>query len=458
MPPRNPPAPRTPKLQTPYDFKYEKVQLTADRGGSIDLRSAVAEINIYEHLERNFLTGDLTIIDNSNMFEDINWQGTEKLEIEISRPDGDAENFKKKFIVTYIAAGAKNNDNAAVYLLNLIEDSYFISALQMLGKAYTGKPSEIINTILDDRSELNRTLDIQTPELQGQIRYIVPKIPPLKAISQLAMTATDTEGFPYYCYSALSSEDKLYMKNLKEMLQDTIAPQSEPFIYSQAATQKQEAFRSIPAKGKIIEAYRQANSMDTLMQIERGAIGSEWEFIDANQFVTNKFDYDFTTDVAKLRSALPANQNQVNYDENAFGGIHTKQSKYFPIMYTSHIYQDGLANLHDVDVLTSARTRATAHALRSHMQKEPLDIKLPGYHFFPEVDNFKTIGRSIPLHFLNNDINSADGGSTADTVDKKMSGQYVIHACRHHFTLTRYDVNITCVKFSNINTDQTVGN
>ena len=85
---------------TPFDFTFEKVIITADRFDfEVNLTYMISEINMFEHVDKPYLTGTILFNDNANLYNEINWLGTEKVEITIKTDDKLADHqITKKFI------------------------------------------------------------------------------------------------------------------------------------------------------------------------------------------------------------------------------------------------------------------------------------------------------------------------------------------------------------------------
>ena len=68
---------------TPYDFTIESVIITADRWEfaleGIDIKNVCAEINLFEHLDKPYLTANLTFLDNANIGDNYQFTGTERI-------------------------------------------------------------------------------------------------------------------------------------------------------------------------------------------------------------------------------------------------------------------------------------------------------------------------------------------------------------------------------------------
>ena len=56
---------------TPFDFQIVKVVISAERlRFVVDIARVISEINIYEHVDKPFLTGNIVFNDNDNLYND----------------------------------------------------------------------------------------------------------------------------------------------------------------------------------------------------------------------------------------------------------------------------------------------------------------------------------------------------------------------------------------------------
>ena len=71
---------------TPYDYKLIAVTVSADRlSESIDITNVIAQLDIYEDINKPFLVGNLAISnDKRAIISQINFIGTEKINIRLS--------------------------------------------------------------------------------------------------------------------------------------------------------------------------------------------------------------------------------------------------------------------------------------------------------------------------------------------------------------------------------------
>src|SRR6056300_774406 len=113
----------TSKMQSAEDFELRSVKIYSDRYVKtfIDITGMVAEINIFEQLNELYLTGSLTFLDDQNIFNGLNIQGTERVEIEVGLPLKEKSVIKKSFMILNVDKLIKNNNYTTTVHLNLRE-------------------------------------------------------------------------------------------------------------------------------------------------------------------------------------------------------------------------------------------------------------------------------------------------------------------------------------------------
>ena len=96
----------------------------------------------------------------------------------------------------------------------------------------------------------------------------------------------------------------------------------------------------------------------------------------------------------------------------------------------------------------------TGMAFESSLQLFYLSLALiiSGVGFLKPKTNM-TLGNTLRIYFLAN--KPADRRATTNW-DLKRSGDYLIYATKHSFTVERYDISITCAKMKNFTTEAAI--
>ena len=489
---------------TPFDYEISVSLVINPRENiGIDITQAELFMEIYEHMEKPYLTGRIMFIDNTNLYESINFMGTESIAISITFPNNDNSfgsilPYEKVFNITKIEQQQKANDNVSVITMQIVENSFFFAKTKMLNKSYEGKPNEIIATALNDTYEnFSRTLEKVSDEVQEPFRFITPHWSVMKLINHLLPMCTSEDGMPFYAFSNLGNPETITWGHLGDFMNQGANSVAEgynsprEFIYSVMASQtmddeidrlvdntltddnidpsiraslnrrKVEKKVRVQETGKIIQRVQQLNSYDLLKQIERGHIGSEYYFMNIKSADDKPFRFSQADAVSRLSKYFPPSQTKSIFDDESFN-LTEKRSRQFTMNYASNIYTNDFANGQDLEIQNDPIRRTIASSLRSMMAMGAIQVTLPGFHFFKKGVNSGNFGnrgtaagRNIYLKFLNNDFEqiSKEGVNLDDAIDKKNSGSYLIYSCRHIFDGPKYTVDANCVKFSELRTD-----
>ena len=131
---------------SPYVF--ELIEIDSERLDTpIDIRGLVTDVEMFEHLDKSYMTGKIVLLDSIRLLEGLDLIGGERVTITIS---GSAETdvpFTNNFHIVQVET-YKGKDNIQTVILNLIESHAFESNLKNINRYYTGKASEIATTFL----------------------------------------------------------------------------------------------------------------------------------------------------------------------------------------------------------------------------------------------------------------------------------------------------------------------
>ena len=271
MPPR--PSPAT---QSASDYGLDQLVYMPngqeDDDENVKINKSVFQVDIFEHLDRPFLSGQIIVKDDVNLYDTFfNVKGTERLLLVFS----DASNnnpISKRFVLRKVASSRKTDETTEVLIFSIIEEIYFIDTFSQFSKAYKGTPDQIIKNILKDKLQRDLILPNELP-CQEPMRVVVPYLTPFQAAQWVTNRASTEHGFPYYLYATLFDE-KLRLTSLEEMFTSSAwnleSSEGESFGYSQA---KNSQSTNLIGKTQLynIMDFRGSNNEDTLHLIERGA-------------------------------------------------------------------------------------------------------------------------------------------------------------------------------------------
>ena len=152
-----------PQAQTsPHDYYFRKIEIQSERfdTGVADSLTAwdvtfmTLQLDIFEHIDKPYLTGQLLFMDQHNLISEMNLIGTEKVTVTISTTvDASEFEIKKVFRIGEITLSKKSNDETELHLIHLskrnIYNDYNIIANEIREQTeYKGKIFIIENCLL----------------------------------------------------------------------------------------------------------------------------------------------------------------------------------------------------------------------------------------------------------------------------------------------------------------------
>tara|TARA_B100001109_G_C18848031_1_gene467834 strand:+ start:46 stop:1434 length:1389 start_codon:yes stop_codon:yes gene_type:complete len=429
----------------PYSYTIDKVNIYVHgRTSVINVAGSLLELELEEDIDNLHVMGSLSFLDTNNVFENIDFNGTEYMQISGYLPDSPSDRWSRWFHVQSVMKAQKGNDTSEAFTLSIIDrDSFWNNAINV-NKSYAGKITLMMDNILRDNFQNNKRLLFGSQDVQEPILYIPPNLTPYQTLKVLRDRCTGAAGTPFYLYAA-ANDNRLRFFDLMELLDIPAINEGRPYIYNQ---------RSQDTGGVNETAYHIAdmditdteNMMDT---IRKGYVGAEYQYVNTTGGYVDIVKYDAQKVVSNIWKYSSAKSLAPNINANAtIGGSYLTDLTSTVHSYTtsSNVYND-FASI-DEDLTNSFhRSRSISKALKHYMDKSAISIRVPGRNFFPS-QKCMTIGNKIEIDILsNNDLRK--GMSSSELKDQKRSGKYIILSSRHHFVNNRYSVDLTIGKLGN---------
>lgn len=429
-------------------YTFESILLQSERlDKDIEMVNNVTDLEIYESLDKPFLTGRLAILDNDYLYEDASIIGGERITVEIksTKKKGRDEQdtlkvIKKTFYVDKVLSNRKVQDNAQVIIIDLVEDLYFQSSLMNINRYYSGKLHEIIKKIAGEF--LDKEVDCANNDRE-LYKLIVPNMTPIQAMRWLADRSMSVTGYPYYLFSTLV-KDKLFLKDMKTVLEQ---PPINPEAFTNNSLNISQS-GEVPQKREI-KSYKIEPSDDLLFLIQKGLVGANYQYIDTADEKLTEFEYDIRFDsIDKLKNEglldEPNFSSKYEYKGKSFN---SHRSRLISQIGGTYAYREDDNNDYDLS-LGESRNQAkyldnvSVRAFDNLLKKNPLTFVVPGIDFI-DGDKHSTIGNNLELV-----ITSAAPGSQDHQSDTRLSGNYLVYYARHSFSKEAYNITMTGVKMN----------
>ena len=389
----------------------------------------VVEMNIYENLAFGYLTGDIILQDDQDIYRVADLNGTERIKLNFVTPDHSSNIITKTFVVEEITESVKSNDYSSIVSLSLVEDIKFYNDLNRFSRAYTGTGEQIIESIVKDKLGRKLINESNSKSVQDTFRYIVPYQDPLTAIKTILSKMSTENGYPFFFYSSII-DDNFYLTDLETILKTESFNDMKPFIYDQENINKND----IESQATNITHLESGFLENTLNLALEGGMGSKYESINA----TTGIDFQYHQDMSKYyddlikAELLPKDQNFIAFDKKFISdpsGIDTSKITDFNSRIHTRVVSnpyDDVNGFDEENSLGNETLRLTKRSVVAHLLKNKYSINVPGLLF--STSNIKAcVGHQISLEVYKNDITYAVGGK----IDEKRSGRFVIMSKRH---------------------------
>lgn len=435
-------------VRTSYEF--EQVLLESERLPTpIELKRVITDLDIFEHLDKPYLTAEMAVADQTNLYETAGIIGGERITITLSSLKEDvAVPITKNFYVTK-AKVIYTNDDAQMIIFSLIEDIAFISNLYNVNRHYHGKCGDIIAKIA--KEYFKKEVNSSDNDLQD-VGVIIPNMDPLEAIQWLRNRATTVEGFPFYLHSSLT-KNTLFYKDLGTLLSQSVINPKEKFKIDKGSLNS--------LSNKMIINHRFESYENLISMIARGLVGSSYRSIDTTQETNRTYSFDVRKDLydVLIKKGIMIGQDQPEFtdlykvNEKSFnkiasrnitrlGGTNAKRD-FFWNEDEKHTWHNGYGESKSA---AGYKQLVISQAMDTIIKKSPLTLVVDGTNFI-DGDKHSTIGNNIAVEFPKSTADRSPGSSEIDT---RRSGNYLIFACRHMFKKEKYEVSLSCVKMGNI--------
>lgn len=433
------------------DYRFESILLQSERlNADVELREVVTDLDIFESLDKPYLTGQILLLDNENLFEEADILGAEKIFIRLRSMRKNSEPIQKTFYITKVVSTEKSTDNIQTLAFHLIEDIGYISNLININKFYDFNALDLVSVVA--REFLGKEILSGSTRPKQHVHVVVPNLNPIETLKWITSRTTSNRGYPFYIYSTLV-KDKLLFNDLGTMLQQNVINPDVSYQYSSMATQSSDP----DIKRRVIRSHTFGNNMENLYQIiQKGLIGSRYEYIDTINDQQKSFNFDVKKDL--YDKLIDDDVMQRNQSNPAFSELYKLNGQSFNKLQSRKIVQVGGSaayKLEDDDsyqksyreekLASEYKLEIISRAMDNLIKKSPMTMVVDGVDFI-DGDKHSTIGNNLRVEFL---VSNPESSVGQRKIDAKKSGDYLIYSTRHMFKKEQYDLSLTCVKIGN---------
>ena len=410
----------------------------------INIYGLVTDIEIFEHIDLPYITGQVAFIDTERLYDRIGFDGGDSVTIALKQTKS-SKRIEKTFIIDRVISTVKANETTELITFHMIEDIAFISRFINVNRSYSGSPSNIIENISKDylQKDIINTGDVY----QNKLKVIVPNMQPLDAMCWIKNRMTTRDGIPYYLFSVFDGP-ALNLISLDDMLNEKPFNTKAPFIHGLHNLYTEiegGVFRNYP-----IMKYEHKNVDDLFGLVEKGLISSTYSYYDSHSAKPTKQFLNAEEPLSTLLPAKSDRRHNMPFNLEIDGDrINEKNARKIYQLSQSGAYEDGTNRFRSYDQepgkghIQKAYNRSMKHILL----KETMRVRVSGAGFL-DGTNHRSVGSIVRLGFKSNKPNDA-----GLRFDLKKSGDYLIYACKHSIRAEKYDIELECVKNASFKND-----
>jgi len=259
------------------------VILSPNQKIEIDIRAIFEELNIYDSILVNTISGNIVIVDSLGILRGFEFDGSELLYINVSK-NGDTFTYEKAFHIYKQTLKDVVKPGAISYKLDFISDEYTVSEQTRVAQHYEFPYSKIAQLILKDYLKVpTKKIGIFT-ESQGIRSVIIPTMTPLNAITWCSKRALDVNGKPTFLF--FENYDGFNFMSLNDIFKQT------PLVNINMSPKNIFDDKNIEFLG--VRAYEVIDQHDIIQNIKSGMYAKIGRFYDVKNrtFTVIKSDYN----------------------------------------------------------------------------------------------------------------------------------------------------------------------
>ena len=459
------------KISYPGEIRISEVALISPYGNVVGISNNVLEINIYEDIFSNFLTGDITFVDTDNLTSKLPILGQEYLEFKIRTPlgskydEGEYDFTNARMAVYNIASKVKLNDKTQNITLSFISPEGIKDNNTRISRAFDGPYDDAVAKIVKNQWGLNSTKKCYIQPTKDNFKFVAPNQRPSDVLNMIASRAIPkTSALPAYVFYEngqgfhFRSLDSFYfVVKASGFVQH---PPMFEFFCGADETKGSVNPRDNPmASMRNVIKYKFNSSLDLIKSQRMGTFASKLITYDAynKTFNTNKFNYideylqiphaekdDAVEDTASYRGLIvnahhDYTDKTLTDSKNSFRTAYKLLSDYSDsrLMVASNT-----ANTHNTNSANGYKTDDSIQRRQHALQVfNAIELELTVYG-----NTHLNIGHVIQVNIPRTGRDKK--GLKITDNDRYTSGRWVITAVRHNFNVNDSTSRsiITCIK------------
>ena len=444
------------------DYNLSHIDLINHKGEIIDLKYIVIEMNIYEPIYKNAVTGSIVITDAKNQIGRLEIQGLERIAFKLASPGiTDAEDLLdasvetgEPFHVYKITDRKQVNQGLLVYTLHFASREFMRNLRTKVSQAYNGRLDMAVQKILQDENYLDTRKRLKYEKTGNKDKIVIPNLRPFDAIQMIADKAIPEKsdaGVGYFFYQTVKGFRFRSWESMVSKQGSSLRKPKQTFHYMPLKHKDDSVENKIEHDYKSVQSYRFINNFhDVAANTALGTYAHKvisYNFYDKS-FVSPEYNYhteyqrtahtDFENNI-KDNNKHPVAGGPVDYD-NEKNISEYPESRVSLLGTTQFLHNKDTGAKYGLDVEQDGVFNAQRISQRNQiLHGTCLKLVIKGQSYLEPGDLIEFKLRPV------------DSDKVDVEEDSRYGGQYVITKIRHQIADDIYTMVLECAKDSIVN-------
>jgi hypothetical protein len=449
----------TEKPEFAGDYVLKSVVLINHVGFKVDVKHIMLELNIYESIYNNAITGSIVIADEGNQIARMSIQGLERIAFHLKTPGvaygkedvvDASEETGEPYHIYKISDRKQLNQGIMSYTLHFASREFMRNIRTKVSQAYDGKYDRAVIDIMKDKDYLDSRKKLYYEPTGNSNKIVIPNLSPFDAIDTIAQksVADKSKGVGYYFYETTGG---YYFRSWQSMITNQgefARPPRQQFYYQ---PQRMGSNSKSTNQDKIERAYESVEEYEFITNFHDVAantiLGTYGHRVISHNLFDKSYDindYNFhneyrktphTDTVEDAKNKFPISNTPVDYDNN--DNISNYAESRVSLQATTPFLHDKDVGKYGLDALQDG-LKTGQRVSQSNQVTEGTALKLV-------IKGQSNLQAGDLIEFNLKDVNSANKDNTDDP---RFSGNYIITKIRHQVTGDQYRMILECAKDS----------
>lgn len=436
-------------LQYAGEFKLDHCLMISSAGQTLNLKSSVVEVNIFEDIFLNSLQGTIMIFDTQNFMSKAFVRGQDTLFLSISTPsisDDPDKKIEGHFSINKIDMATEVSNKGMMYQLSFCSNEFYRNERKKLSKAYQDSPTKIIESILKYELETKKPIMIEASKNIKRVVFTNKK--PFDAIRQIMQEAVSklNNSPSYLFYETTKGFHCRTLTNLYE--QEVVTDFNAGEVALLDGEGQAKHMNPVKDYERVIDLELKS-AVDSLMNTALGVLSSKLTKINLYNKNMDTTEYRYFDEFNKLPRSENAiekdnpiyNDDPIDDNDNNIGDFVDSKTHLHTV-----IEKDGVDMSHYNTTTNTYSFSKTQIADKSFLTRQAKRR---------EVDHMITASAHVNGHvgFEAGQVCQVSVPMKDDSGKSIYQGRYLITKLRHHFNMAdmKHEITLSMSKDSSPN-------